>query len=109
MPLARGRRSRTRPRDRLGYEQVRAAIVRPAQELDGSVAPAERALERGAGGHAPLERERRIGAFDGLEVGGDLREQVSLAARRVLQDRPGASGAQHVADALAFGVVKRRW
>src|SRR2546427_434913 len=34
MPLARGRRSRTRPRDRLGYEQVRTAIVRPARALD---------------------------------------------------------------------------
>src|SRR5947207_9029825 len=77
-----------------------------SQELNGSVAVAERALERVARGDPPFEPERGVPPLDVLEVRRDLDQQMGLAVRRILQRRPVAVSAQQVADALALRVVK---
>src|SRR5438552_2100746 len=93
---------------RLRHEEVGAAAIVSAQELDGRVALAERALERLAPRESPLERELRVARFQFLERARDLDEKMRRAHR--LREATGALavGAKQVRDTLALRVLKRR-
>src|SRR2546427_3924116 len=93
---------------RLRHEEVRAAVIGSAQELDGRVALAERALERVARREAPLERELRVARFQFLERARDLDEKMRRAHR--LGEAAGALavGAKQERDTLALRIFERR-
>src|SRR6266571_1713086 len=79
---------------RLRHEEVRAAAIGSAQELDGRVALAERALERVAPRESPLERELRVARFQLLERARDLDEKMRRAHRLGAAAGPLAVGAK---------------
>src|SRR5437773_2345196 len=93
---------------RLRHEEVRAAVIGSAQELDGRVALAERALERVAPREAPLERELRVARFPLLERAWDLDEKMRRAPRLGEAAGAPAVSAKQVRDALALRVLERR-